>query len=243
MATLNDLFDPELYLHFHQDILDEDRTQRECEFILNQTGVRKGCRILDLACGHGRHSKYLGEQGHEVLGIDINEFFIEIARNKYYHSNVEYQVGDILDLDYTREFYLVVLLFNTFGFFNKSQAKRVIEAIDNALESGGQFILDTRNRDRLMLDVEPCSVVEKGKDLMIDRISYDVRKGTTLNRRIYIKEGIRYDAPFTMYHYNYSDLMDLIEGTSLVVKSCFGSWNGQVFSESSKRILLVLEKP
>lgn len=242
MTTLNDLFDPELYLHFHQDMLDEDRTQRECDFVLNQTGIGKGCRILDLACGHGRHSKYLAEQGHKVLGIDINKSFIEIAQRKYDHSNVEYHVGDILDLDYTREFDLVILLFNTFGFFNKSQAKSVIEAVDNALESGGQFILDTRNRDRLMLDVEPCSVMEKGKDLMIDRISYNPRKGTTLNQRIYIKNGIRYDAPFTMYHYNFSDLMDLIEGTSLIVRYCFGDWNGDVFGEASKRILLFLEK-
>lgn len=242
MTTLNHLFDPELYLHFHQDVLDKDRTKRECDFVLNQTGIGKGCRILDLACGHGRHSKYLAEQGHKVLGIDINESFIEIAQRNYDHSNVEYHVGDILDIAYVREFNLTVLLFNTFGFFSKSQAKRMIKAVDSALIPGGQFILDTRNRDRLMLDVEPCSVMEKGKDLMIDRISYNPRKGTTLNQRIYIKDGIRYDAPFTMYHYNYSDLMDLIEGTSLVVKSCYGGWNGEEFSESSKRILLLLEK-
>ncbi len=242
MKTLQDLFDPELYLHFHQDVLDDDRTQRECDFIINCTGAGDTYKILDLACGHGRHSKYLAEMGHQVVGIDINESFIKIAQEKYWHSNVEYHMGDILDINYTREFDLVILLFNTFGFFTKSQAKRMLEAVDGALKPGGQFILDTRNRDRLMLDIQPCSVMEKGKDLMIDRISINAQEGTTLNRRIYIKDGIRYDTPFTIYHYNYSDILELIEDSSLEVKSCFGSWNGEEFGVDSKRIILFLAK-
>lgn len=35
--------------------------------------IRPGARVLDLACGAGRHMKYLSQQGHQPLGVDRSE--------------------------------------------------------------------------------------------------------------------------------------------------------------------------
>ena len=37
-------------------------------------------RVLDVGCGPGRHSRALGEQGIEVVGIDISQRFVDLAR-------------------------------------------------------------------------------------------------------------------------------------------------------------------
>lgn len=31
-----------------------------------------GCNVLDLACGHGRHMRYVASRGHTVTGVDRN---------------------------------------------------------------------------------------------------------------------------------------------------------------------------
>ncbi len=53
---INELHRSELYLYFYEDFIQEERTERECNFITDKCGLTAGDKILDLACGHGRHS-------------------------------------------------------------------------------------------------------------------------------------------------------------------------------------------
>jgi SAM-dependent methyltransferase len=43
-------------------------------------GLEPGMRVLDVGCGPGRHAVALAERGLEVLGVDISERFVELAR-------------------------------------------------------------------------------------------------------------------------------------------------------------------
>jgi SAM-dependent methyltransferase len=55
-------------------------TRNEVEFLIEQLGLAPGSRVLDVGCGPGRHSLALAERGIEVVGIDISERFVELAR-------------------------------------------------------------------------------------------------------------------------------------------------------------------
>jgi SAM-dependent methyltransferase len=44
--------------------------------------VRAPGRVLDVGCGTGTHSLWLAQQGFDVLGIDVAERAIELARQK-----------------------------------------------------------------------------------------------------------------------------------------------------------------
>ena len=77
---------------------------------------------------------------------------------------------------------------------------------------------------------------------MIDRLSFNPKYGTTTNNRIYIKDGKRYDTPFTMYSYNYTDLKYFIERASLKIQKVLGGWKDEEFDSDSRRIILILEK-
>jgi ubiquinone/menaquinone biosynthesis C-methylase UbiE len=39
-------------------------------------------RVLDVACGTGRHTSYLHELGHDVIGIDVSPEMVRVAREK-----------------------------------------------------------------------------------------------------------------------------------------------------------------
>jgi SAM-dependent methyltransferase len=52
--------------------------------------------VLDAACGTGRHTKYLADKGHDVLGIDGNAAMLEHAKTKV--PGAEFEVGDLSKL-------------------------------------------------------------------------------------------------------------------------------------------------
>ena len=73
-------------------ILYKDRDYAEAEnFMHNLTeylNIPEGGKILDLACGKGRHSVYLNKIGYEVTGVDLSENSINHAKqfeNKTLH--------------------------------------------------------------------------------------------------------------------------------------------------------------
>ncbi len=243
ISEINDLHHIDLYLHFYNDLLDDVRTSMECEFILKECGLKPKSKILDLACGHGRHSIYFANQEHRVSGVDLNAGFIEFAKQQAADQNIaiDFKIGNMLNIEYQNEFDCILLLYNSFGFLDKQDGIALIQKIKSALKSNGKIFLDIKNRDSILKELTSCQVTEKGKDLMIDRLSFNPLNGTTTNNRIYIKDGKRYDTPFSMQLYNYSEFEALLTANGLRINKLYGNWNGSEFNMDSKRIIAIIE--
>lgn len=69
----------------------------------------KGSRVLDVGCGPGRHAHELARRGIEVVGVDISETFVALARADA-PTGAEFTVGDARELVYEAEFDLVYSL-------------------------------------------------------------------------------------------------------------------------------------
>ncbi len=61
-------------------------------------GLRGG-RALDVGCGSGHAAERLAERYDEVVGVDLSEPMIELARRKRARANVEYRVADVFAVD------------------------------------------------------------------------------------------------------------------------------------------------
>lgn len=241
---LDDLFNTQLYLYFHDDILDENRTVGECLFMIQKLGITAGAEVLDLACGHGRHANYLAGQGFGLTGWDINSDFIKMAVKDAGEKElaIDYHCKDILDINYENRFAAILLLFNTLGFFSRENAQLLMHSMSKSLLPKGRIFLDIKNRDHVVQELMPCSIVEKGADMMIDRLSFDPKTGTTSNQRTYIKDGQRYEAPFVMTLYNYTDMERMTLQAGLSIREVYGHWDGRAFDQDSKRMILIVEK-
>ena len=55
-------------------------TVREVDVLIDVLGLAEGSRLLDVGCGPGRHSHELARRGIEVVGIDVSETFVDLAR-------------------------------------------------------------------------------------------------------------------------------------------------------------------
>lgn len=104
-------------------------------------------RLLDLACGRGRHSVNLARLGYAVTGVDLAPRAIAIAREKLASQNLEadFICGD-MRIPLPNRFDVIVNLFTSFGYFEDDEENRtVLRSIKTMLVEGGFVVLDFLN--------------------------------------------------------------------------------------------------
>lgn len=75
----------------------QERTQDQVKFIVEVADLAPGAVILDLCCGYGRHSVELARRGYRVVGVDISEPSLDLARTAAADAGVrvEFIQGDM----------------------------------------------------------------------------------------------------------------------------------------------------
>ncbi len=126
-------------------------TDQEVGFLVEALGLTAGARVLDVGCGPGRHANALGRLGIEVVGVDISERFLEVARRDA-PEGVTYLRADARELTFDAEFDAAISLCQgAFGLSGGPAAAwipavgeqptepdlPVIESISRALVPGG----------------------------------------------------------------------------------------------------------
>ena len=126
-----------------------ERTESEIKRALTMLRPQGGERILDLACGTGRHSLELVRQGFSVVGVEIGEELVEIARKDAAEQGLEAEFvqGDLRELGYEGEFDIVLNLNDgAVGYFETDEENhRTFEVISRALKPGGQNLIQVPN--------------------------------------------------------------------------------------------------
>ncbi|MCA1845790.1 MAG: class I SAM-dependent methyltransferase [Actinobacteria bacterium] len=86
-------------------------TDQEVDFLVDCLALNPGARILDVGCGPGRHAHAFGRRGFEVVGVDISERFIALARdNTPPGTAVAFERADARALTFESEFDVVISL-------------------------------------------------------------------------------------------------------------------------------------
>jgi SAM-dependent methyltransferase len=201
-------------------------------------------KILDLACGFGRHANRLATLGHSVTGVDLQPGFLELARREAERMGVkvEYHQGDMRRIQFAEEFDRVLLLFTSFGYFEDVENAQVMENIARALKPGGLLGFDIPNRDVVVKDLPVSHVIDKDGNLIINRLSFDAITGRFHNRCIVIRDGIRKDKPHSVRLYNATEIRDLLNRAGLEVYRILG-YDGQPLSANSRGMVIVAKKP
>ncbi len=242
---VDSVFDVDDYLYFYREMLTDERTDVEVSALVRLLELDTPKKILDLACGFGRHTNRLAALGHCMTGIDLTPGFLEIARMDASQHNVEvqYRTGDMRCITYENEFDRVMLLFTAFGYFTDDVNLQVLINVRNALKAGGLLIFDTLNRDVLLKEMRPYFIVEKEGNMMIDRHSFDGLQGRFYNKRVVIRDGVRKDKPFFVRIYNPNELQALINQAGMELYHIYGGWDATEFSSDSHRMVVIARKP
>lgn len=99
----------------------------------------RGARILDAGCGQGRLGGRLAQQGHEVVGTDIDEILISHAKENY--PDATWYVGDLSNDPIPEgDFDIAVSAGNVMGFLDPNGRESALRHIAESLKPGGRFI-------------------------------------------------------------------------------------------------------
>lgn len=107
-------------------------------------GLKRGSRVLDLACGTGRHSVQLAKRGAAVLGVDKTPAYLAQARRAARGlPNCRFALGDMRRLPFDGEFDAAINLWTSFGYFAKfSDDLKTLKGVARALKPGGLFLIE-----------------------------------------------------------------------------------------------------
>ncbi len=214
----------------------------------------KGQKVLDLACGNGRHSLIFAGKGFNVLGVDLSAYLINEARKKLntdyrkYRKNLDFEIGDMRDISHKNEFDLVVNLFSSFGYFEKdSENFKVIKSISRSLKKGGYFFFDFLNAEQLKKHIKLFDVSIRNHNVVMQ-----VReiKGNAVYKSIIITRNNpkgktpvvnRFNEMIKLY--TLSDFKKVFTRYGLNIIKTFGDYRGSKFSQkSSKRLIILAQK-
>ena len=129
-------------LYFERD---ENEAAVFIDKLIQHLNPAPGSRILDVACGRGRHSRLLADKGFQVTGIDIAPDSIAFAW-QYENDNLEFFVNDMRLLFRGNYFDYAFNFFTSFGYFNtRREHEDAIRTIATSLKPGGFFVFDYLN--------------------------------------------------------------------------------------------------
>ena len=198
-----------------------------------------GRRVLDLACGPGRHAARLAERGAWVVGFDLSLPLLSRARARV-GDRVPLVRGDMRRLPFGSEtFDLVVNLFTSFGYFaDDAQHLGVMRDAVRLLRPEGRFVLDYFNADAVRAALVPREErsTGSGQHIVIERhLSPDER--FVLKEMHLMHDGRSFVERVRLF--DPAHLARLFADAGLHVERRFGAYDGRPVDATAPRVILM----
>ena len=241
---MKDWFETWFNSHYYH-ILYKDRDYEEAaRFIKNLVqyiNLESGSRVLDLACGKGRHSLEFRKHGFDVTGVDLAEESIEEAK-QYETNGLEFFVHDMRSLYWAEHFDLVVNLFTSFGYFhNVEDDQKTISSISDALKPNGTCIIDFMNATKVVQNL----VASEQK--VIEGVAFNLQRSFEdgiIKKRIQVQDGeteLGFEEQVDAL--TLGDFKQYFEKAGLKIQDVFGNYDFENFDvDHSDRLILVAKK-
>ncbi len=136
-------------LYFERD---DNEAKSFIKRLIAHLNPKPGSRMLDVACGKGRHSRILAEENFDVTGIDISIDSINYAKQFVQRDssgeteNLHFYLHDMRLLFWVNYYNYAFNFFTSFGYFNTQRenddAMRTIAA---SLKPSGIVVFDYLN--------------------------------------------------------------------------------------------------
>lgn len=225
----------ELYPH-----RDAEEAGRGVDLFLELTSPAPGTRVLDLACGAGRHLEPLEAAGLRPVGLDLSRPLLDRAADGGGRHLVR---GDMRRLPFRAgSFGGVVQFFTSFGYFDsREEDRRVLGEVRRVLRPGGAFLLDFLNAGQVRREMVPEDVREIDGRTVRQRRRIE---GDRVVKEIEI-DGRGREDPETFRErvrlYEPDQLASMLEDAGLRVRERRGDYGGAPFGKEAPRLLLAGE--
>jgi SAM-dependent methyltransferase len=248
-------------------------TKKDCDVIARLLDLKPGLHILDLACGHGRHTIELARRGLKpITGLDYSKDALEYARQDAVRNDtkVDFIEGDMRSLTFEAEFDVIFNVFSSMFYWDDVVHLSILQGVFKALKPDGRFLIDVYNRDLKVADkfleehrvVGPLRRTRRTFGAIKRRMLHLLRgRGqpfiTKTNESVFdfdtgILHGVKriqiegkppIENRFELRLHTLNELRNLIEHAGFVIDRVVGGPDGHDLKPSSPRWIVVAHRP
>ena len=224
-------------------ILYKDRDYTEAQHFMDSlTGylnLPEEAKILDLACGKGRHSIYLNSLGYNVTGADLSENSIAEA-SEFSNATLGFKVHDMREVC-ENKYDAIFNLFTSFGYFDDDADNlKTLKAIHSSLNETGFACIDFMNVDYVIDNLVPEEIKT------VENIDFHIKRYVKEN---HIYKEIKFNADGEDFHFTekvqalrLADFEKMMEEAGIYLLDIFGNYKLQkFFKNQSERLIMIFK--
>lgn len=227
------------YYHILYKDRDHEEAQQFMDNLTNYLNLPEDAKILDLACGKGRHSIYLNELGYDVTGADLSENSIAEA-SAHANDKLHFTVHDMRE-PFNEKFDAIFNLFTSFGYFDNDEDNlKALKAIHDSLSEYGFAVIDFMNVNNVIKNLIPEEVKT------VDGITFSIKRYVKDN---YIYKEIDFEDKGQQFHFTekvkaltLQDFEQLMEDAGIYLLDIFGDYKlHKYYKNESERLIMIFK--
>lgn len=224
-------------------ILYKERNYREAQIFMDNLthflNLPEKAKVLDLACGKGRHAIYLNQLGFDVVGADLSPNSIAEAK-KNQNSTLHFEVHDMRET-FEEKFDAIFNLFTSFGYFeNDEDNLTTLQAIKSSLSENGFAVIDFMNVNQVLANLVPEEVKT------VENIDFNIKRYLKDN---HIYKEISFEDKGEKFHFvekvkalTLKDFEQMMEEAGIYLLAIFGDYKLKKFIKNDSERLIMIFK-
>ena len=228
------------YYHILYRNRDTSEANHFIKNLINKLNLEKNNRILDVACGKGRHSIFLNSLGFQVTGIDLSCESINFCK-KFENDCLSFHKFDMRNCFKVDYFNLCLNLFTSIGYFDDEKDNfGVIKSMADSVKKNCHIVIDFFNVENVIKNL--VSNEKKQIDDVIFLIKRYV-KGNKIIKEVRIVDN---DLEFSYYEkvslLKLDYFRDAFEKLGIELVGLFGNYSLEEYKKNSERLILLGKK-
>jgi len=211
---------------------------------------KPSANLLDLGCGTGSYLTKFWQEGHQVVGVDLNTEMLRIARQKCPEGH--WLALDLKEIDeiekhlhekFQSGFDLIFCSGNVLSYFKKEELSEILPAIFQLLKANGSWVFQIVNWQKILKQKDFTFPVIENQEhqLKFFRFYHDLNhKGAIFETRLEQRGKILFQDSHPLFAHTQSDMQGLHENLPFKSQQFFGDFSGAEFQAEKTPALIGL---
>ncbi|MCH8904332.1 MAG: methyltransferase domain-containing protein [Bacteroidetes bacterium] len=228
--------------YYHK--LYKNRNEKEAERFIDRLveyfSPPDDAKILDAACGQGRHAKYLSAKGYEVTGIDLAASNIEFAK-QFESERLKFFKHELTHSFKRLYFNYIFNFFTSFGYYNTEDENiKVLQMFNYDTAPFGFLMIDFMNTTKAIAELVSSETKK------VDDVEFKIERklsGDTIIKTIEVVDEKKYSFEERVKALRRADFERYLKESNYHIKEMFGSYQLESFNEQdSDRLIIIAQK-